>query len=121
MSYCRWSSDNFTCDLYCYESFDGFQTHVASYRQRTWLRIVHFLTDKRFRVTDTYTVRSHRWLLRWFYLSLPHSLTHRRIHLPYAGQSFTDATEKEMFGRILDLARTGYHIPDSLRKEVENA
>ena len=33
MSYCRWSTDNFKCDLYCYEDVNGgFTTHVASNR-----------------------------------------------------------------------------------------
>lgn len=32
MSYCRWSTDDFTCDLYCYESSEGYVTHVASYK-----------------------------------------------------------------------------------------
>jgi hypothetical protein len=117
MSYCRWSSDNFGCDLYCYESREGFETNVASFRHRRWLRLFHFLTDKRVPITDDHTIRLSRWNL-W---GLPHWLTHKRIRLPYAGKYFTDATEQEMFGRILDLVRTGYHIPHSLRKEVENA
>ena len=32
MSYCRWSSDDYQCDLYVYESSDGFVIHVASNR-----------------------------------------------------------------------------------------
>lgn len=29
MSYCRWSSDDFQCDVYCYEADEGFIIHVA--------------------------------------------------------------------------------------------
>lgn len=30
MSYCRWSSDDFECDLYCYADVrGGYTTHVA--------------------------------------------------------------------------------------------
>jgi len=30
MSYCRWSTDDFQCDLYCYgDCSGGFTTHVA--------------------------------------------------------------------------------------------
>lgn len=30
MSYCRWSTDNFTCEIYAYEHFDDFWAiHVA--------------------------------------------------------------------------------------------
>lgn len=33
MSYCRWSTDNFQCDLYCYESVhDCWTTHIAENR-----------------------------------------------------------------------------------------
>ena len=33
MSYCRWSSDNWKCDLYCYEDVSGgITTHVAGNR-----------------------------------------------------------------------------------------
>jgi len=33
MSYCRWSSDNWQCDLYCYDDISGgITTHVAGYR-----------------------------------------------------------------------------------------
>lgn len=32
MSYCRWSSDNWKCDLYCYEDANGYITHVADNR-----------------------------------------------------------------------------------------
>lgn len=33
MSYCRWSSLDFQCDLYIYESDSGFEVHVASHRR----------------------------------------------------------------------------------------
>ena len=32
MSCCRWSSDNWKCDLYCHRSSDGYITHVAGNR-----------------------------------------------------------------------------------------
>ena len=32
MSYCRWSSNNYQCDVYVYESDLGFQTYVAGNR-----------------------------------------------------------------------------------------
>lgn len=35
MSYCRWSSDNFECDLYCYSDVNGgYTTHVAGRRRQ---------------------------------------------------------------------------------------
>lgn len=36
MSYCRWSSDHFECDVYVYESVSGgWTTHVAGRRRKT--------------------------------------------------------------------------------------
>ena len=32
MSYCRFSTDNFRCDLYAYGSHDGYHLHVAGNR-----------------------------------------------------------------------------------------
>jgi hypothetical protein len=33
MSYCRWSSGNYTCDLYVYATDDGISIHVANKRR----------------------------------------------------------------------------------------
>lgn len=35
MSYCRWSSDNFNCDLYIYGSVDGIEIYVAAKKKPT--------------------------------------------------------------------------------------
>lgn len=32
MSYCRWSSGDYQCDVYCYEAEDGFMVEVARAR-----------------------------------------------------------------------------------------
>lgn len=32
MSYCRFSTDDFRSDIYCYESIEGYQIHVAAFR-----------------------------------------------------------------------------------------
>ncbi len=53
MSYCRWSSDNTNCDLYCYEDCSGgFTTHVAGFRLRLWTRFFYWLTDRRFKYKE---------------------------------------------------------------------
>lgn len=30
MSYCRWSSNNFECDIYAYESKFGYEIHIKN-------------------------------------------------------------------------------------------
>lgn len=119
MSYCRWSSDYFNCDLYCYEDVGGWwQTYVASSRHRTWLRVFHWLTDKRLRFKDAgYTYRMERFSTwKW-----PHWLTHKRIGLPHDGASFQDDSEHAMYERILWLNDLGYRVPKSLLLEIKNA
>ena len=33
MSYCRWSSLDYTCDIYAYESAYGYEVHIAHSRR----------------------------------------------------------------------------------------
>jgi hypothetical protein len=103
MSYCRWSSDNFDCDLYCYESSEGFVTHVAGARWRTWYRLFFWITDKRYKHPD-FTWRANRFHL-WF---LPHWLTHKEIGLPEDGKTYTDGTPEEFYETVECLLNLGY-------------
>lgn len=116
MSYCRWSSDNFNCDLYCYETENGFETNIAACRWRTWVRIFHFLTDHRVKV-EGIVIRWNRDN-RWFW-RIPHRITHKAIRLPCAGKHFTDETEEAMFNRIRNLVKIGYRVPKDLLEEEE--
>lgn len=116
MSYCRWSSDNFNCDLYCFEHCGGwYQTYTAGSRHRAWLRVFNWLTDKRLRYQDgTHAFRVERFQTwRW-----PHWLTHKPIRLPNAAKAFEDPTEEAMFARILALHREGFRVPKELLREV---
>lgn len=115
MSYCRFSSDNGQCDLYCYESNEGFVTHVACYRQRAWKRLFHFLTDKRMKIPGiAYRPR----LTRFYLFGFPRWLTHKRLGLPSDGKMFIDESESLMFERIVGLYIEGYNIPESLLDEA---
>jgi DNA repair photolyase len=78
MSYCRWSSDYFNCDLYCYESNSGYETHVAAYRRRLWYRLYHGVVDKRMPLSigdETVFIRHSRMD------SFPKWMTHKTIQL----------------------------------------
>jgi hypothetical protein len=115
MSYCRWSSDNFNCDLYCFEHCGGwFQTYIAGARQRTWLKLFNWLTDRRLKIDERRTYRSSRFRT-W---ALPHWLTHKPIKLTNAGKSFEDSSEEEMFDRILALHKEGFRVPQHLLDEA---
>jgi hypothetical protein len=105
MSYCRWSTDNFNCDFYCYESDEGFVTHIAAKRRRIWLRVL---------------LRGIKQNRDWFTRiedKLPKTLMLNHIKHEWAGKSFVDETEAEMFARIRLGVKTGLHCPKSVYEE----
>jgi hypothetical protein len=116
MSYCRWSSDNFNCDLYCFEHCGGWwQTYVASSRQRVWFRMFHWITDKRIHsIRGKYAMRIPRFQT-WHW---PHWLTHKPIRHPLAGAAYEDPTEADMFERIWKLNQQGFKVPQHLLTEI---
>ena len=111
MSYCRFSSDDYRCDLYCYESAQGFVTHVAGLRSVLTKPLpppVNSLDDpdawfKRHDAVMKIVDRSKR---------VP-------IGLAHDGETFVDATEEAMFERIRYLAGVGYNVPAELLDEYE--
>ena len=107
MSYCRWSDNNFTCDLYCYEDCKGgYTTHIAKYRQRFWVKFIYWLTDRRLDI-DNFKIRINRICL-W---RLPYWIRYKKIHLLEAGNTYNDPTLKEFKCRIEYLIKIGYKVP----------
>jgi hypothetical protein len=144
MSYCRWSSLNWKCDLYVYDSGGVWITHVAGRR-----RIGPILPD-------TLGLRLNGWLLYWagwawnkengtisyehpwrrtlispwFWLVGAWHRLHmwsvsmaplRDITLLHAGECFSDPTPGACADRLEELRRIGYVVPqyaiDNLRDE----
>lgn len=119
MSYCRWSTDDFQCDLYVYESVGGFwSTNVAANRivyKGPLPESVPFSVD-----------RLREWHER-------HERVHQMIEeadrvdidLPHAGESFQDSTPGECAARLVYLKGLGYRFPDdvidALREEQQEA
>ena len=103
MSYCRWSSDSYRCDIYAYESESGFEVHVATRR--------HKLPDN----VQAPTVDDPDWAIK--YLEWSEILRASElvpIGLPFDGASYTLDTENEMFTLFAELAHVGYNVPDRL-------
>ena len=146
MSYCRWSSMNFMCDVYVYEDVSGgWTTHVASCR-----RIVPPVPDI---MMGSFALRMHRWsgaclnsesrefefpyygraviYKLWTKFS---TFWHRYIHggslrliplrpigLPHDGETFNNPTAAEGADNLEYLRGLGYRVPqyaiDALREE----
>lgn len=116
MSYCRWSSDNFACDLYCYESADGFVTHVAGNRIIGDIpKISLFPTDgedtKAWAAKFTEEMKAQHAFLD--------TCEREPIGLPFDGQTFTDPTLAEFRARLIGLREAGYHFPDYVIEAVD--
>lgn len=110
MSYCRWSSDNWRCDLYCYGGDGGHVTHVAGNRvvgdipQEPSLAA---LVDGS--LSDADFTKQHKVVMDFL-----QNAKRKPIGLPYDGQTFVDATDEEFHDRLLMLRAAGYHFPDYL-------
>jgi hypothetical protein len=130
MSYCRWSSDNFMCDVYVYEDVcGGWTTHVAGNRTIIapvpefpwrWLPRLGAEWDHKARrmrypsrwhaalahciyTFATWANRPHHWSLRW--------LPRRAIGLPHDGDSFNDPSPGDCADRLESLRDMGYRVP----------
>lgn len=109
MSYCRWSSDNWKCDLYCYAHVDGsYTTHVAGNRiigeppEIDWDASPQVIADQH--------KAAHEFL---------QSCDRVDIDLPHVGETFKDATLEEFKARLLSLRAIGYHFPDHVLAEID--
>jgi hypothetical protein len=131
MAYCRFSSDDFRCDVYCYEHCDGgFVTHVAANTSRGWIpRVLRHpplsvITRRRENLwrAAVYHLWSFGWSLSYRaqmkYLAIA---PRRALGLPYDGQTFHDATPGDAADWLEHLRRCGYRVPqyaiDGLREE----
>ena len=119
MSYCRWSSSNFNCDLYCYaDCAGGYTTHIAGCRWRLWHRIYAWVVDRRIDLGDC-KIRMPRKSYINLIWRLPHWLTHKKIRLPGAGETFNDVTLETFRDRIKRLVGLGYKVPWYVLKNIE--
>lgn len=105
MSYCRWSSENFQCDLYCYQSNEGYVTHVAARRHAvlptaSLEEIVMAEPSRMAALLDQYNAWSRA----------DHDMV--PIGLGYDGRTFTDDTLEEFLATVTILRQTGYRVPD---------
>lgn len=100
MSYCRFSSDNWQSDIYCYESVcGGYQIHVAA------RRIDRHLTPLDTRSVDKW-MESHE-----VQMAELDECERAPIGLPYDGESFNLGDAEECLSMLNHLADTGYNVP----------
>jgi hypothetical protein len=123
MSYCRWSSDNWKSDIYCYEA-DCFYIEIAA-RRRVGVEklppdpMIEMLMDAdRDANTEVWKrkYREHRTALS--------DLPLEDITLPHAGECIECATAGECAEKLKELREIGYHVPqyaiDALEDEARD-
>ena len=110
MSYCRWSSDNFQCDVYCYGDVNGgYTTHVAANRPVGDVPKTPELDPANI---DEY-VRASQAQLKWLELC-----ERRPIGLPHDGESYNDPDLPSFLARLEGLKAVGYNVPDWVLKNI---
>lgn len=105
MSLCRWSSMDWQCDLYVYESEAGFCVHVAGNRIDAVVPPIDFSSDEAFAAS---------------YLTQAGVIDNApRVNIggPHDGQSFYDLDHDELIETLTMLKREGYRFPDDLLDE----
>ena len=110
MSYCRWSSCDFGCDLYIYEHVGGYwNTSVASHRVIGDVPHLPPLTAES--TSDGSWHRAYRAQMDFL-------KTARRepIGLPHDGEHFCDDSIEECIATFDRLRAMGYRAPDYARE-----
>lgn len=105
MSYCRFSSMTWRCDVYAYETDDGFVVHVAGRRHAGPIPALPDILTVPLAEFQAAYERQHEAL---------DACELVKIGLPCDGETFCLATEEDMVGKLQELAAMGYVIPDDL-------
>lgn len=120
MSYCRFSSDDYQCDIYCYESVGDFWAiHVAGRRpvfKEPLPPQVPYGEEHRDAWIERYEVVSR------MVIALDDEAGYVDIGLPHDGATFREATASDAADRLEYLRGLGYNVPqyaiDALREEA---
>ena len=108
MSYCRWSSDNWKCDLYCYEdSGGGWTIHVAGNRIDVELPELPDMDN----IEEWHKVHQKQ-------MALLDDCKRVKIDLEYTGESFYRLDLEGFLDKLIELREIGYNFPDYVLKEV---
>lgn len=106
VSYCRWSTDDYQCDVYCYQDVrGGYTTHVASNRP---------VLDGTLPPPVPFEIQNMQpWLDRHAAVAAwVDKAERRKIGLPHDGETFNDPDAASAADRLQALKDMGYNVPD---------
>ena len=113
MSHCRFSDDNFRCDLYAYEDARGHTLHVAASRLMAELPPDPLSRENMKLTQQDWSEISQVW--RQALNDAPSS----SIDLPGAGEAHHFATLRELRDKIAELTALGFHAPHWLIPQMD--
>ncbi|MFK3945642.1 hypothetical protein [Pseudomonas fulva] len=116
MSYCRFSSDDYQCDVYVYEGANGYVVSVAGNR----LIFTEDLPEK----IPFSTERLEEFFQRMKLVDrLVDKATRVPLGLQFDGQDFIEQTASACADRLVLIQAAGYRVPqcviNALREEAE--
>lgn len=110
MSFCRWSTDDYQCDLYVWEDADGGYAVAVASRRTVYDEP---LPEPVPMTPDTLD----EWLARWKRVhELPYH--YEDIDLPHVGTTFREPTGAAAAERVGMLRKLGYRCPDILEDRL---
>ena len=115
MSFFRWSSMDWQCDLYCYESEQGYYvTHIANNR------IVGSVPKVDYSLFSDNTQEATGRFFEQYKAQMDFLSTAERkpIDLKYDGQTFYDSKETFLI-RLAMLREEGYNFPEITEEDLE--
>ena len=120
MSYCRWSSDSFRCDLYCYEDVHGgWTTHVAGRR-----RVMPDDFRDPWSECDAKDLQDEEkfkkvWEGHQEFMSRLDEFPFEELSLPGAGKTYNDPTLEDFRARVASLLDAGFNGRPGLLEDID--
>lgn len=110
MSYCRFSSDDYQCDVYCYQDIcGGYTTHVAESR---------FVFKEE--LPPKVPIENAAWFARYQKINeMVKQADRKRIGLPFDGHRFNDEDAESCAKRLQQLKDLGYKVPQYAIEELQ--
>lgn len=111
MSYCRFSSDNFTSDLYIYATTEGWTIHVAGNRVVGEIPQIDWTSMERDEV-NAFVAQSNAQM------DFLKTAARAPITCAYAGETLNLPTAAECADKVEELVALGYHCPTGVVEEL---
>lgn len=111
MSYCRFSSDNYNCDIYAFaDCYGGYTIHVAKRRYVGDIPKIPAVTEgneKEF----IEQVKKHNEFMK--------TAEQKIIGLPLDGENYSCVNLPEFLEKILEIKEAGYNVPDYVIEDIK--